>query len=106
MRDLTFYRYGGDNLRRGHGEAVLLMPGYFAAFTSIHSRDDDVVDWRSCLDGGGNSYQVRGRHLGLIGDLEVYLPIAQIPGGRRDRLGIAASSSPPDCNASPLRARN
>jgi len=52
------------------------------AFSSIHSREDDVVDWRSCLDSDGNNYQVSGRHVGLVVNREVYRLIAQILAGR------------------------
>ncbi len=64
-----------------------------SAFTSIHSREDDVVDWRSCLDAGGNNYQVRGRHAGLVVNREVYRLIAQILAGRRAFPAIADSSA-------------
>lgn len=68
----------------GFARTVALTAMRTTAFTSIHSRDDDVVDWRSCLDSGGNNYQVRGRHVGLVVNREVYRLIAQILAGRLD----------------------
>jgi hypothetical protein len=53
------------------------------AFTSIHSREDDVVDWRSCVDDSGLNFQVRGRHVGLIVNREVYRLIAEVLARRR-----------------------
>lgn len=64
-----------------------------AAFTSIHSREDGVVEWRSCLDGGGDNYQVRGRHVGLVVNREVYRLIAQILAGRRNLPAISYSAA-------------
>jgi hypothetical protein len=48
------------------------------AFTSIYTRDDEVLDWRTCLDQGGHNYEVAGRHIGLIVNREVYSLIATV----------------------------
>ena len=45
-------------------------------FTSIFSKRDEVVDWRSCLDPQGENRQVSGRHIGLIVNREVYRIVA------------------------------
>jgi len=45
-------------------------------FTSIYSKRDEVVDWRSCITPQGNNRQVSGRHLGLIVNREVYRILA------------------------------
>ena len=79
----------------GFARAIASSTRRASAFTSIYSREDDVVDWHSCLDPGGNNYQVRGRHLGLIVNREVYRLIAETLKGRRNLPAIADSSGAP-----------
>ncbi|MGH7917154.1 MAG: esterase/lipase family protein, partial [Candidatus Binataceae bacterium] len=50
--------------------ATLRMRGD-AACTSIYTREDELVDWRTCV-GGGVSHEVSGRHFGLVVNREVY----------------------------------
>ncbi|NOT54842.1 MAG: alpha/beta fold hydrolase [Deltaproteobacteria bacterium] len=38
----------------------------------IFSQDDEIVDWRVCLDPYGSNYQVSGRHMGLVVNRAVY----------------------------------
>ena len=45
-------------------------------FTSIFSKQDEVVDWHSCIDPQGQNRQVSGRHIGLIVNREVYRILA------------------------------
>lgn len=41
--------------------------------TAIFSHDDDeIVDWRVCLDPYGSNYDVPGRHMGLVVNRAVY----------------------------------
>jgi pimeloyl-ACP methyl ester carboxylesterase len=49
-----------------------------ANITSIYSRRDEVVDWRSCIDPRGHSLEVQGRHFGLIVNRDVYRLVAEI----------------------------
>jgi triacylglycerol lipase len=77
----------------GFARTIALSSLRANAFTSIHSREDDVVDWRSCLDRAGNNYEVHGRHVGLVVNREVYRLIAQILAGRRNLPAITDSSS-------------
>jgi triacylglycerol lipase len=77
----------------GFARTIALSSLRASAFTSIHSREDDVVDWRSCLDRAGNNYEVRGRHVSLLVNREVYRLIAQILAGRRNLTAITDSSS-------------
>jgi len=49
-------------------------------FTAIFSKEDEIVDWRTCMDPQGNNYQVSGRHLGLVVNREVYRLLAEILG--------------------------
>ena len=46
--------------------------------TAIFSKQDEVVDWRTCLDPQGDNRQVSGRHLGLVVNREVYRILADI----------------------------
>jgi pimeloyl-ACP methyl ester carboxylesterase len=46
--------------------------------TTIFSRDDEIVDWRACIDPRGTNYQVPGRHLGLVVNRAVYRLLATI----------------------------
>jgi triacylglycerol lipase len=64
-------------------------------FISIHSREDDVVDWRSCVDDHGASFQVRGRHLGLTVNREVYRLIAEVLAWRGNLPALTDSNAPP-----------
>lgn len=41
-------------------------------FTAIYSKQDEIVDWRSCIDPTQASYEVLGQHLGLIVNTMVY----------------------------------
>lgn len=47
-------------------------------FTAIFTKEDEVVDWRSCIDPQGENRQVSGRHVGLIVNREVYRILADI----------------------------
>jgi pimeloyl-ACP methyl ester carboxylesterase len=46
--------------------------------TSIFSKQDEVVDWRACLDPWGENREVSGQHLGLVVNREVYRILAQV----------------------------
>jgi triacylglycerol lipase len=76
----------------GFARTIAMSALHASAFSSIHSREDDVVDWRSCLDASGNNFQVRGRHVGLVVNREVYRLIAQILAGRQNLPALADSS--------------
>jgi pimeloyl-ACP methyl ester carboxylesterase len=47
-------------------------------FTTIFSKQDEVVDWRASLDPEGDNQEVSGRHLGLIVNPQVYRLLADI----------------------------
>jgi triacylglycerol lipase len=47
-------------------------------FTAIFSKQDEVVDWRACVDPRCNNQQVSGKHLGLIVNPEVYRSLAYV----------------------------
>jgi pimeloyl-ACP methyl ester carboxylesterase len=41
-------------------------------FVSIYSRTDAIVDWRACLDPAAEHVEVRGSHIGMAVNAEVY----------------------------------
>jgi len=46
---------------------------------SIYTRSDGIVDWRSCLDeNGGVNIEVRGTHIGLAFNANVYRNVATL----------------------------
>lgn len=47
-------------------------------FTAIFSKQDEIVDWRACVDPQGDSQQVSGGHMGFVVNREVYRILAQI----------------------------
>ena len=47
-------------------------------FTSIFSKQDEVVDWHACLDSRGENREVPGRHVSLIVNREVYRILAGV----------------------------
>jgi triacylglycerol lipase len=69
---------GTSSCACGFARTLALSTRRARAFASIHSREDDVVDWRSCVDEGGANFQVHGRHVGLIVNREVYRLVAEI----------------------------
>lgn len=54
-------------------------------FTSVFSRRDGVVDWRSCLDPAAETVEVGTSHLGMAIDPGVFDVVAQTLAGNRDR---------------------
>jgi|SRR5712692_366388 len=64
------------------------------SFTSIFTKRDGVVDWRSCIDPQGENRQVSGRHIGLIVNREVYRILASTLAAHQssnDQTGVYAS---------------
>ena len=53
----------------------------------IYSRDDAVVHWRACLDAapGTTLHEVRGTHLGLAWNVQVYRTLARLLAQADDR---------------------
>lgn len=64
-------------------------------FTSIFTKQDEIVDWRSCIDPQGDNRQVSGRHVGLIVNRHVYRILAS----------VLASSQSPDDQLSPSQVQ-
>ena len=47
-------------------------------FTSIFTKQDEVVDWRACIDPNGSNCEVSGRHIGLVVNPAVYRLLADL----------------------------
>jgi len=47
-------------------------------FAAIYSKQDEIVDWRACIDPAKASYEVNGQHLGLIVNPAVYRLLGQL----------------------------
>ena len=54
------------------------------AFTSIYSRRDGIVDWRSCLDPQAESTEVTTSHLGMALDPAVFARVTRALAPARD----------------------
>lgn len=65
-------------------------------FTSIFTKQDEVVDWRACLDPNGANHEVSGRHIGLVVNPAVYRILA-------DRLAIPLPPPSPEVKKSNRR---
>jgi pimeloyl-ACP methyl ester carboxylesterase len=67
-------------------------------FVSIYSRSDGIVKWRSCLDPAAEQVEVRGSHVGMCVNPEVYRAVAATLEGLR-----AADAAQPRRSARPRR---
>lgn len=47
-------------------------------FTAVFSKQDEVVEWRACLDPQRESREVSGRHIGLIVNAQAYRVLAEV----------------------------
>jgi hypothetical protein len=47
-------------------------------FTSIFTKQDEVVDWQACIDTERDNRQVSGSHISLIVNREVYRILATV----------------------------
>lgn len=61
---------GGDCARSAWEESRLPVPDE-VAFTTIYSRGDGLVDWRSCIDPTATAVEVRASHIGMAVDPRV-----------------------------------
>ena len=62
-----------------------LAPG--VAFTSVFSRRDGIIDWRSCLDPAAKTVEVGTSHLGMAFDPVVFDVVADTLRANRERRG-------------------
>ena len=56
-----------------------LLPG--VRFTSIYSRHDGIVDWKSAAAEHGENYEVEGLHTDLVVNVEVYRILGNVLAG-------------------------
>jgi len=61
------------------------------AFTSVFSRRDGVIDWRSCLDPGAEAVEVSSGHLGMAVDPDVFDLVAGVIAQQRSRDGAGTA---------------
>jgi len=61
-------------------------------FTSIFTKRDELVDWRSCIDPQGDNQQVSGRHIGLIVNRQVYRILARTLAGSQSGHAVVATA--------------
>ena len=81
-----------ESWRAGPGAAA--TPG--SAFTSVFSRRDGIVDWRSCLDPQAETVEVTTSHLGMAFDPVVLGIVTRALAdhrARRDQLSSSARSA-------------
>jgi len=82
-----------------------LLPG--VRFAAIYSKQDEIVDWRACIDPAKASYEIHGQHLGLIVNLEAYRLLGRLlaPESASTRIPPNETShSPIDYNRADLAA--
>jgi pimeloyl-ACP methyl ester carboxylesterase len=92
----------GDCARAGWERARLpLRPD--VAFTSVFSRRDGVIDWRSCLDPQASTVEVTTSHLGMAFDPAVIDVVTHALVGRRVSRP-ARSAAAPDASEGSLPA--
>jgi pimeloyl-ACP methyl ester carboxylesterase len=54
-------------------------------FTSVYSRTDGIVDWRSCLDPAARHVEVRASHVGMAVNAEVFRAVGEALALRKAR---------------------
>jgi pimeloyl-ACP methyl ester carboxylesterase len=80
----------GTCCRQARLDATAAWPEH-VAFTSVYSRSDGIVDWRSCLDPQARHVEVRSSHVGMAVNAAVYQVVAEaLAAGRADAWGAAA----------------
>jgi len=67
-----------DDLAPKFAESVSSPLPQRVGFTAIFSTEDELVDWRSCLDPQEDNREVSGGHLGLVVNREVYRTLATV----------------------------
>ena len=65
----------GPCCRQARTDAAAAWPDHLG-FTSVFSRSDGIVDWRSCLDPHARHIEVRSSHCGMVVNPAVYEIVA------------------------------
>jgi pimeloyl-ACP methyl ester carboxylesterase len=76
------------------GEAVSSRFPRGVRLSSLYTRADEVVDWRSCIAADGDNYEVSGSHISMAVNREVYRMLGAIltaRTGARPAAGAAAA---------------
>ncbi len=80
----------GTCCRQARIDATAAWPQH-VAFTSVYSRSDGIVDWRSCLDPRARHVEVRSSHMGMGVNAAVYQVVAEaLAVGRAEAWSAAA----------------
>lgn len=71
----------GERVRRGRCDATCYLPMMMplpegVTETSIFSKTDGIVDWRTCAARGARAVEVTGTHIGMVWNPQVYREIA------------------------------
>jgi triacylglycerol lipase len=85
---------GTDQCTCRFGEAVSSRIPRAVKLSSLYTRQDEVVDWRTCVVADGDNYEVSGGHVSMAVNREVYRLLANI-------LADRTSSRPPKSAVAP-----
>jgi triacylglycerol lipase len=69
---------GTDQCTCRFGEAVSSRIPRAVKLSSLYTRADEVVDWRTCVVADGDNYEVSGGHVSMAVNREVYRLLANI----------------------------
>ena len=62
-------------------------------FTAIYSRQDEIVDWRACVDPDGDNREVSGLHLGLVVNRDVYQTLAEVLATQKEPCALSSTNT-------------
>lgn len=85
---------GTDQCSCSFGEAVDSSFPRGVRLSSLYTRTDEVVDWRTCITNEGDNYEVQGGHASMAVNPEVYRVLAVIL-AQRDGARRAADAAAP-----------
>ncbi|MGE0681215.1 MAG: esterase/lipase family protein [Candidatus Binatia bacterium] len=94
LRGPTFRRCGSMDCSCHFAKTAFSLLPPTVSFTSIFSKNDEVVDWRASVDPQGTNIEVTGRHIGLIVNREVYQAVAESLAGNAMEDQFSNSAKP------------
>jgi hypothetical protein len=77
------------------GEAVSSRFPRGVRLSSLYTRADEVVDWRSCIAADGDNYEVSGSHISMAVNREVYRMLGAILTARTGARPAAGATAAP-----------
>lgn len=77
LRGPKYQRCGSRTCSCRFAQTVFCSLPPAVTFTSIFSKNDEIVSWRAATDPDGTNIEVSGRHIGLIVNKEVYRALAR-----------------------------